>query len=164
MFVETDPNVKVRVVIDTNVLVTALYDIKPIAKYLLTGNLILIWNQYIFDEAKEIIKRLDGTLFANAQITRGVAEEILGCITQNGIKVGEMPDCHPRITKDRDDDPFLWAAVQGNAQFIISRDQHILYLGQYQNIPIGGPAEFFIWVGKKHPMINKHLCNIGLLF
>lgn len=163
MFVETDPNVKVKIVIDTNVLVFSLYGLKHIIPYLLTGNLILIWNQYIIEEIKEILERLEKSTFEKAQITRGIAEKILERIVQKGIKVEEMPNHFPAITLDRDDDPFLWAAVQGNAQFIITEDPHILILRQYQNIPIGKPAEFFIWVNEKHPMKDKYKLDIEFL-
>lgn len=63
-----------------------------------------------------------------------------------------MPVNWPPVSRDRKDDYFLWAAVAGKAQYIVTEDKkHLLVLGSYQNIPIGAPAQFFAWLEKVYP-------------
>ncbi len=70
-----------------------------------------------------------------------------------GHCVPDMPETWPPVSTDRDDDPFLWAALQGGAEYIISYDRrHMLKLGAFQSIPIGTPKQFFDWVKITHPM------------
>ena len=46
------------------------------------------------------------------------------------------------IEKDPADDVFIIAAVEGQADYIVSGDKHLLELGSYQNIRIVSPGEF----------------------
>ncbi len=68
-------------------------------------------------------------------------------------KVSEIPLDWPQVSRDRDDDPFLFAADEGGAEYIISQDKsHMLQLGNFRDISIGTPAQFFEWVKKTHPL------------
>jgi putative PIN family toxin of toxin-antitoxin system len=52
------------------------------------------------------------------------------------------PDATPRVVADDlDDDHVIAAAVAANADFIASRDRHLLSLGSYQAIRIRRPSE-----------------------
>ena len=44
------------------------------------------------------------------------------------------------VTADQDDDHVLAAAVEGNADLIVSGDSHLLTIGTYQGIRIVTPA------------------------
>jgi predicted nucleic acid-binding protein len=46
------------------------------------------------------------------------------------------------MTKDPSDSKFLECAVEGNADFIITGDRHLLDLGKFEEIKIVIPAEF----------------------
>lgn len=46
------------------------------------------------------------------------------------------------VEKDPEDDTIIIAAVEGNADCIISGDRHLKDLDTYQNIPILSPSEF----------------------
>ncbi|RJQ26241.1 MAG: hypothetical protein C4589_10155 [Peptococcaceae bacterium] len=63
-----------------------------------------------------------------------------------------MPKDWPPVSKDRDDDQFLWVALAGDAEYIISDDKHLLKLKGSFIIPIGTPENFFEWVKIAHPM------------
>ena len=70
-----------------------------------------------------------------------------------GRKVPDMPEDWPSVTEDRDDDNFLWAAIAGNAEYIITEDSsHMLALKEFSGIPIGTPKDFFNWVNLANPM------------
>ena len=46
------------------------------------------------------------------------------------------------IEKDPTDDKYIVAAVEGQADYIVSGDQHLLELGSYENTKIITPKEF----------------------
>ena len=52
---------------------------------------------------------------------------------------GKLPT---RASVDPDDDKYLHAAVAGRASVIVSGDQHLLDLGEYNGIPIVRPRTF----------------------
>lgn len=155
MSVETDPSVRIKVVVDTSALVPAIYGLKPLAEYLLCGTLVLIWNIYIIDEAIEIIERYHAKRGIKLGISLDEAFEVLYCIKDLGIQVSDMPEDYPAITNDRDDDPFLWASVEGEAEYIIScNTKH--FPQEYEGIPVGEPKDFFEWAEDNYPMIDTY--------
>lgn len=145
----------IPVVIDTNVLVPSLYSYTPIAHFILSGNLVLIWNNYIYREVCRIINRLAKRYHVKAGVEPGEVIKLFELISFAGRKVDEMPVDWPPASSDRKDDPFLWAAVAGGAEYIISDDsKHFLKLKSFKGIPIGRPENFFRWVEKVHPMTS----------
>ena len=46
------------------------------------------------------------------------------------------------IEDDPDDDKFLWCADAADAEFIVSRDEHLLRLRRYKGVQILSPAAF----------------------
>ena len=55
-----------------------------------------------------------------------------------------FPVEHLEVVKnDPDDDKFIEAAVEGNAQYIVSQDKHLLNIKEYKGIKILHPDEFF---------------------
>jgi predicted nucleic acid-binding protein len=56
-------HVEVPVVIDTNVLVPSLYRETHILNFILKGNLVPVWNDFILCEALEIIDELAPTYY-----------------------------------------------------------------------------------------------------
>lgn len=147
----------VPVVIDTNVLVPSVFMKSHILKFILNGNLTLVWSDFIFKEALEITERLWNKLYQKKMEPEQLPEtiELLETVYRYfGYPVDdEMPEDWPTASKDRRDDPFLWAAETGKAEYIISHDRrHMLELGNHKGIPIGTPAEFFQWAKATHPI------------
>lgn len=145
----------VPVVVDTNVLVPSLYSITPIADFLLSGNLVLIWNNQTFNEAVVIIERLAPLYVRKLGVHPEEAIKLLDLITSEGYPVRDMPKNWPKSSPDRKDDPFLYAALKGEAEYIITDDKyHLLKMKEFMGIPIGRPSNFFQWVIKNHPMTS----------
>ena len=144
--------IAVRIVIDTNVLVPSIYQATHLFNFILAGNLVVVWNDFIYEEAREIIVRLEGRYKRIGLETSDIIQ-LLNLIHEAGIKVPDMPADWPPCSPDRDGDPFLWAALKGEAEFIISEDKrHMVALKEFQGIPIGTPKKFFEWVKIAHPM------------
>ncbi len=143
----------VPVVVDTNILVPSLYRETFISKFILSGNLVLCWNDFIYDEAEEIIKRMEPYYERKIGVSTRQVLSLLPLIYDPAFKVPEMPNDWKRVTVDRDDDPFIWTAVRGRAEYIITKDRcHLLRLKRYRGIQIGRPVDFFRWVKRAHPM------------
>ncbi|PTL35659.1 hypothetical protein CLG94_07790 [Candidatus Methylomirabilis limnetica] len=50
--------------------------------------------------------------------------------------------CLTVISEDPPDDHYLECAIEGDADYIVSGDQHLLELGEYQGIRILTPRAF----------------------
>lgn len=146
----------VKVVIDTNILVPSLYSKTHILYFILVGNLTVLWNNYIKLEVHDIINRLSPKYIQKYGYRPMDIENMhIACneiMTPNNY-ISEMPNIWPSQCKDREDDPFLWVAYAGNADFLITKDRkHLLSLKNFQDIPIGTPAQFFTWAKKNRPI------------
>ena len=52
------------------------------------------------------------------------------------------------VPDDPDDDHLLAAALEGRAAFLVTSDQHVLSLGEYEGVRIVTPAEFLKILGE----------------
>jgi len=129
----------VRVVLDTNVLVSAL---------IFTG---------ISSELVPLWQRSAITVL----LSRGILEEYLRVLSYPKFQLSEaeikalieeellpyVDVVNPRrrlrvVERDPSDDKFIECAVTGKAQVIISGDKDLLSLGRYRQIRIQSPARF----------------------
>lgn len=74
-------------------------------------------------------------------LTEDEVNILLDSLEASGIQTkGELQlkvvDAHPA------DDKFIIAAVEGKASYIVSGDQHLKDIGEYQGIQIISPIEF----------------------
>lgn len=134
----------IRVVIDTNVLVSALISKKPsppldIYNLLKSADFLLITSPAILKELEEVINRQ--TIIKLHQRTQEQIEEILHKITETSYIVPGLISVDV-VKDDPDDNKFIAAALEGKADYIISGDKHLLNMKEYQRIKIFSPAEF----------------------
>ena len=131
----------VKVVVDTNVLVSALLfggipaqliplwqrgKIKPLASKEIIDEYLRVFTYPKFKLTEEDVNFL-------------LYHEILPHFEVIDVESG------PRIIKrDPEDDNFIRCALAGKAKFIISGDQHLLSLKSYQKIEILSPADFLL--------------------
>ena len=125
-----------RVVVDTNVLVGSAYNPRSASRRIvdacLEGRLKLIVSPAIRGEYREILPR--------AIRKRREAERLDTLIAEAAIV---EPAEQPRVVReDPEDDKFVAAAVAGNADAIITNDEHLLALGSWAGVPIMRPSEF----------------------
>ena len=131
--------VAVKVVVDINVLVSALlFGGKP-------GKLIPLWQRGTMKPlaSKEIIEEYLRVLtypkfkLAEEDINFLLYQEILPYFDVIDVEPG------PRIIKkDPEDDKFIRCALAGKAKWIISGDRHLLALKTYQIVKILTPSDF----------------------
>jgi len=121
-----------KVVVDTNVFVSAAL-LKGTSSIVMEkwkeGKFVLLFSTDIFDEYFEIIARPRFN-----QEERDI-RELAGLLIDKGVVV--EPQKHLDIVKeDPDDNKFLECAIEGEADFIVSGDRHLLSLQEYEGIKI----------------------------
>ena len=128
-----------KVVIDTNVLISALlFGGIP-------GKLIDPWQRGIIKPAasKEIIEEYLRVLtYSKFKLSE---EEINYLLYREIIPFFDVIEAHPGpliIKKDPEDDKFIRCASTANAKYIISGDRHLLELKKYRKIKILTPTDF----------------------
>jgi putative PIN family toxin of toxin-antitoxin system len=130
-----------RVVLDTSVLVSFLLTrgrvISAIIEQWETGRLKVIISPKIMAELRHVVE--DERLAS--RLRPGALEVLLRALTENAEMVaGELELLG--VTEDSDDDMVVACAVEGNAAYIITRDQHLLRMGTYRDIVVVSPEEF----------------------
>ena len=130
-----------RVVLDTSVLVSFLLTrgrvISAIIEQWETGRLEVIVSPQIMAELRRVAE--DERLAA--RLRPEALEVLLRALTENAeVVAGELE--LPGVTEDPDDDMVVACAVEGNAAYIITRDQHLLRMSAYRDIVVVRPEEF----------------------
>ncbi|PKN01128.1 MAG: putative toxin-antitoxin system toxin component, PIN family [Elusimicrobia bacterium HGW-Elusimicrobia-1] len=128
---------RLKVVIDTNILVSSLWGGKPgrIIELWDEGKLSLIASEEILSEYFSVIERFDITDEDMEDLAVLFANPHKAVIVELRAKVNI-------VKKDPADNKFLEAAIAGHADFIVSGDTHLLEVKKSVNIPIVTPAEF----------------------
>jgi putative PIN family toxin of toxin-antitoxin system len=131
---------EIRVVLDTNVLVSAL---------ILTGklnNLVDLWRERriipllsrdTFDEFRRVLEYPKFVL-SKKEIKTIIEEEILPF-----FEVFDITHEVTGICRDPDDEKFLACAVSASADFIVSGDKDLLVMKTYLSVKINSPSQFF---------------------
>jgi putative PIN family toxin of toxin-antitoxin system len=131
----------VRIVLDTNVVVSALiWGGTPdrLVQMAIDGDIELCTSPELLSELQEVLLRAHlasrlGPRFAS------VAEAVA---LYGELAVSVSPTSAPRVVPDdADDDQVVAAAVAARVDLIVSGDRHLLVLGSHRTIRIVTPAE-----------------------
>jgi len=128
----------VRVVVDTNLLVSALlFGGVPgrVVSLWKSGRIQPLASQAMIDEVLRVLAYPKFSL-APKEIELLLYEEILPWFEIVDVATGS-----PFIEDDPSDDIFLWCAMDGKADRIISGDEHLLQLQDFP-VPILTPRQF----------------------
>ena len=135
---ETPRKVK-RVVLDTNVLVSALLftgELSKIVDLWQQGEVVPLISRETFDELRAVLSYPKFSL-APEEIQSIIENEILPYFEVVGIKENVRGVC-----RDPEDDKFLACALSGAAHFILSGDKDLTDLKSYKTIKIIKASEF----------------------
>ncbi|MSP11619.1 MAG: putative toxin-antitoxin system toxin component, PIN family [Chloroflexi bacterium] len=132
-----------RLVVDTNVLVSALLvkEGKPgqILKQIDEGRYTLLLTEEIVREVEDVLRR--PRIRRRYPITDAEISSYLDRLRKNAIFQASGVIVNV-VTEDPDDDKFPALALAGQADCIISGDFHMVRLQVYESIPILTPAQF----------------------
>ena len=131
-----------KVTVDTNILISSTFwggDSDKILKKVERGELELILSEDILDEFlkvldyEEIKKKIENK---NLEMRRAMEKIVsISTIVVPLRKLDVVED-------DPDDNKILECAVEGDVDYLISQDKHLLNIGEYEGIKIISPEEF----------------------
>ncbi len=127
-----------RVVVDTNVVISGIFFSGPPYKILKAWNdglIQMLVSEEILDEYFRVGRSL-GLLHPLIDIER-ILELI--CINSEFVSVKDLPE---PVSADSTDDKFISCAVHGRSKIIISGDRHLLQLTGFKGIEILKPRDF----------------------
>ena len=97
-----------------------------------------IASEAMLDELKDVLSR--PKFVGRLKLVGKTVEQLMGEYASQ-VEVVDVPPIGKAISDDPDDDEFIACALAGNAQIIVSGDQHLLKVRWYQGILILTAAE-----------------------
>ena len=134
----------IRVVVDTNVLISGLFGIKDspssqILNAIRSQKIILVTSPVILEEAVEVMNR-KRIVKLTKMSPKERADFMDQLIERSEVTAGKQ--LQQMIGRDAKDDKFLACAVEAKADYIISGDEDLLDLKEYEGIKIVTPRQF----------------------
>lgn len=127
-----------NVVLDTNVFISGIFWKGDFCSQIIDawrkGEFTLVSSTPIIEELTEILKDF------KIQMPNEMIEAWKSMIIQNSVIVETKNKID--IIEHASDNKFLETAVEGNAEYIISQDKHLLELKEYKGIKIVLPEDF----------------------
>ncbi len=131
-----------KIVLDTNVLISALFWLGPphkLLKLIESGNLTLCITPPLLEELGDVLSRPFFSPFIKKHNTS--CEELIAAI----FEIAELysdKEIGTVVKNDPDDDRILSCALVSEAKYIDTGDNHLLYLKKWSNISILSPQQF----------------------
>ena len=129
---------KIRVVLDTNGLVSALLfsgEVSRILGLLAEGRIVLLVSKDVLLEYARVLAYPKFSL-SKEEIRALIEEHVLPFAEI--VEIGEVPEV---IREDPADDKILELAVAGRARYIVSGDKHLIAMKNYRGIRVVKVAE-----------------------
>ena len=131
-----------KITVDTNVLVSATFwsgASHKIIEKVEEKKLTLILSPAIIKEYAEVLEydEIQEKIKHKNLEMKMTVQKIVALST-----IGEPTEEIQMVEDDPDDDAILECAVEGNIDFIISQDKHLLKLKEFRRIPILKPEDF----------------------
>ena len=128
-----------RVVIDTNVLISATFwtgKPKQLLNKVRRGEITFLASESLLNELREVLIREDKPFKLSPEEAQRIVETIRG--------LAEMVETWSEVNECRDekDNKVLECAVDGGAMYIISGDPHLLELKSFKNIKVVTVSNF----------------------
>lgn len=127
-----------RIVFDTNVLFSAF-----IAHGACAGLYEKCLQQAQIVVSPEILAELEEKLTAKAKVSAAESRKVIHAVRADAWVVKATP-LTESVCRDRDDDLILAAALAANADAIVTGDQDLLVLKEFQGIPILTPRDCLV--------------------
>lgn len=128
-----------RVVIDTNVLISAIFwtgKPKQLLNHVRRKNITFVTSNHLLYELKEILVRKDKPFHLSEKEANQVLEAM--------ERLAEIIETHSPINvcHDEMDNRVIACAIDGKAEYIISGDFHLLGMRSYRGVKIMSVSDF----------------------
>ena len=136
----------IQIVLDTNVIISAIVnpDGSPgkILEQVFDQEVSLCLSPPMIDEIRRVLRypKIVNSLKQKGRTVELEEEKIDKIVEIARVTTGQVT-IKPTAT-DPDDDMFLECAIEANADYIISGDDHLKDLGNFQGVPILTPRDF----------------------
>ena len=143
----------IRAVLDTNVLVSGMVTTGGAPGQILdawiAGHFILVTSPYLVEELLHVLS------YPHIAMRLRLEEEELETILASLLSQAEViPD--PRhlrnVTRDPKDDAVVACASTGRVDYLVSGDQDLLILHEYEGIPVVTPRQFVETLRAQHAL------------
>lgn len=130
-----------RFVVDTNILISATFWLGSSSKVIREAEnhkITIVISPQIIEEYAEVLCSKE----IQAKIKKKNLE--MKQTIQKIIEITEITDIKTKITHikdDPDDDKILECAIDGKADYIVSKDKHLLNIGKFRGIKIITPED-----------------------
>ena len=138
-----------RVVLDTNVIVSAVLIQRSNERRILdawrAGAFDLVMSPPLLEELGRVLsypKIRDARWMSAADVV-----ELLETLAETAVLVEGQLDI--RVSRDASDDKFIAAALEGEADYLVSGDRDLLTLASYRSVKIVRPAAFLAVLGRQ---------------
>jgi len=129
----------VRVVIDTNVLISAIFwtgKPKQILNKVRREEITFLTSEFILEELKKVLRKT-GKPF---KLSEEEADRVVTAMRELAVVVNIGSQVS--VCQDENDNRVLECAIDGNADCIITGDFHLLQLGSFQKVDIMTVSDF----------------------
>jgi len=142
-----------RAVVDTNVLISGLFGIKDspssqILKAIRTQKIILVTSPMILEEVGDVVNRERIVELTKMSLDERV-DFIDKLVERSDVTAGKQ--LAGQVGRDRKDDKFIACAVEAKANYLITGDEDLLVLEEYEGTRIVTPREFLRVLNKINP-------------
>lgn len=128
----------IKVVLDTNVLISAYFHDDPFSTKIWhwaeAGDIDIIWSEPILDEMELILARVHARKFFRDEVKHVLRLENEAC-PKKFINV---------IKEDQQDNKILEAALAQKAKYIVTDDHHLIDAKPYHHLKIMHPQDFVL--------------------
>ena len=132
-----------KVVIDTNILVSAILNPKgapgKLVEAWFKNRFVVVTSQFLLQEIRRVLH------YKQIQKIKHITEDEIHKFINDIINTSQLVEIDSVIDdvkEDITDNEVLATAIDGQATYIVSGDHHLLDLGEFRGIKIVKPAEF----------------------
>ena len=128
-----------RVVVDTNVLISALLFKGALSRFVelwQKGKIVPVISKKIFEELRVVLEYPKFS-FSKDELKSIIEHEILPY-----FEIVEVKEEVKGVCRDPEDDKFIWCALSASADYIVSGDKDLCDLKQYGPIKIVRASDF----------------------
>lgn len=132
-----------RVVLDTNVIIALFLSPKSVPALILKAweeeAFELVASEALLAEYQEVLSRKE--IAVHHKMDQADIKLVVEGLRKYAILV--TPEKIPKVVKeDPDDDELFAAALEGNSEYIVSKNKHVLKVGDYKGIQVLNPLAF----------------------